>query len=183
MAPPAWGLREEKEGEEEEEEEEEYSSLSSPRRRLRQWHMQVWFCWFRSYAVSSSLVVRPELLDITDGMDHIYSMCARRRPRQWLMPAVLLVLYLALCFLPFRQAQDALHHGRYGSEVQLCRCCLVDLCLLCGTTGASGLEVQKTASSPQLHFYITVVDISSWLRGSSPWSLRPWRFPSCACIR
>ena len=72
----------------------------------------------------------------------------------------LVILHLALFFFPCCQAQDALHHGRYGSEVQLCRCCLVVLCLLCATTGASGLEVQKTASSPQLHFYITVVDIS-----------------------
>ena len=35
---------------------------------------------------------------------------------------VLLVLYLALCLFSCRQAQDALHHGWYGSEVQLCPC-------------------------------------------------------------
>ena len=65
---------------------------------------------------------------------------------------LLVILDLALFFFPCCQAQDALHHGRYGSEVQLCGCCLLDLCLLCATTGASGLEVQKTASSPQLQF-------------------------------
>ena len=39
-------------------------------------------------------------------------------------------------------------------------CCLVDLCLLCATTGALGLEVQKTVGLPQLQPYNTVVDIS-----------------------
>ena len=49
----------------------------------------------------------------------------RRRLRQWLLPGwVLLVLYLALCSFTFRQAQDALHHGRFGPEGHL-RCEMV----------------------------------------------------------
>ena len=70
-----------------------------------------------------------------------------------------MILYLALCFFHCRQAQDALHHGRYGSEGQLCRCCLMELCLLFATTGAMGLEVQKTADLPRLQFYNNLVHI------------------------
>ena len=40
------------------------------------------------------------------------------------------------------------------------RCIMAGMDLWCATTGASGFEVQKTVGSPQLHFYITVVDIS-----------------------
>ena len=58
---------------------------------------------------------------------------------------LLVTIQLALCFFPWRQAQGALHHGRYGKEGKLCRCCLVEMCLLCATTGALGLEVQKIA--------------------------------------
>ena len=52
------------------------SSLSSPRRRLRQWHMQGSFCWFRSYAVSPSFVGRPKLPGFMDGMDNMDSFIA-----------------------------------------------------------------------------------------------------------
>ena len=45
------------------------SSLLSPRRRLRQWLLQGWFSWFRSYAVSPSFFGRPKLLGFMDGMD------------------------------------------------------------------------------------------------------------------
>ena len=59
------------------------SSFSSPRRRLRQWHMQGWFCWFLSYAVSPSFGGRPKLPSFMDGMDKMDSFIARRRSRQW----------------------------------------------------------------------------------------------------
>ena len=58
------------------------SSLSSTR-RLRQWHMQGWFCWFLSYAVSPSFGGRPKLPSFMDGMDKMDSFIARRRSRQW----------------------------------------------------------------------------------------------------
>ena len=45
------------------------SSLFSPRRRLRQWHLQGWFSRFRAFAVSPLSFGRPKLLDFTDGMD------------------------------------------------------------------------------------------------------------------
>ena len=59
------------------------SSFSSPRRRLRQWHMQGWFCWFLSYAVSPSFGGRPKLPSFMDGMDKMDSFIARRRSWQW----------------------------------------------------------------------------------------------------
>ena len=56
------------------------SSRGPAHRRQRQWHFQCWFHWFGAHAVSSSLVVRPKLLDIMDGRDQIKRICARRRP-------------------------------------------------------------------------------------------------------
>ena len=69
--------------------------------------------------LSSSLVVRPKLLDTMDGVDKIYSICARRRPWQWLMLGWFCWYCTSRC-VPFRcrQAQDAPHHGRYDSEGQ-----------------------------------------------------------------
>ena len=71
-------------------------------------------------------------------------------------------------FLPCRQAQDALHHGRYGSEVQLCRCCLV------GNCGCPAVAVHRRSSTS-----------SSCRRDSSPCSRlfgRPWSFFSCSML-
>ena len=59
------------------------SSFSSPRGRLRQWHMQGCFCWFLSYVVSPSFGGRPKLPSFMDGMDKMDSFIARRRSRQW----------------------------------------------------------------------------------------------------
>ena len=49
----------------------------------RQWHMQDWFCWFLSYAVSPSSGGRPKLPSFMDGMDKMDSFIARRHSRQW----------------------------------------------------------------------------------------------------
>ena len=63
-----------------------YSSRGCAHRRQRQWHFQSWLRWFCAYAVSSSLVDRPKLLDIMDGMDQNDSIhCARRRLWLWHM--------------------------------------------------------------------------------------------------
>ena len=124
-------------------------------RRLRQWHLQGWFCWL--------LLALCSLLSLTGPRcSASWPFWTRRTVTSTLvacLDGLLVTLHLALCFFPCRQAPDALHHGRCGSEVQLCRCCLVDLCLLCATTGALGLEVQKSADFPQLKFYNKVVHI------------------------
>ena len=62
------------------------SSRGSAHRRQRQWQFQCWLRWFSAHAVSSSLVGRPKLPGIMDGMDQICCICARRRPQQWLIP-------------------------------------------------------------------------------------------------
>ena len=56
------------------------SSRGPAHRRQRQWHFHCWLRWFYAYAVSSSLVGRPKLLDTMDGLDQNDSIhCARRR--------------------------------------------------------------------------------------------------------
>ena len=106
------------------------SSLSLPRRRLRQWHMQGWFCWFLSYAVSPSFGGRPKLPRFMDGMDKMDSFIARRRSRQW--PAGFAgIVPRAVFSFPGRQAPMLLGiHGRYGPRRTVMRFFLARLVLL-----------------------------------------------------
>ena len=119
------------------------------RRRHRQWH--VYGCFAGFYLAMSSLpwCAGP------DARHH-----GRYEPEglfRSLIPAVacarlvlLVILHLALC-VPCRQAQDARHRGRYGSPGGAVPVVCNNRCL--------GLEVQKTAGSPQLQFINKVVYI------------------------
>ena len=135
--------------------------LLRDRARRRHWQWHVYGCFAGFYLAMSSL-------PWCAGPD------ARRHG--WyepeglfraLIPAVacarlvlLVILHLALCFFPCRQAQDARHHGRYGSPGGAALVVCNNRCL--------GLEVQKTAGSPQLHFINKVVRIPVEVQRSFP---------------
>ena len=92
------------------------SSLFSPRRRLRQWHLQSWFSRFRAGFTGDDVprvmfpsgVARPKMLRIMAGMVQKDSCSGMARL------VLLVTVHLVLCFLPSLQARDAWHHGRYG---------------------------------------------------------------------
>ena len=158
------------------------------RRRHRQWYAPGWFssvlAVFLSYgrpqAARHHCRYAPEgLFSSRSSFRHgrcalgCFSRCVPSFPAvAWTImrssfPAVacarlvlLVTLHLTLCFFPCRQAQDR------GITAGMDH--LVVLCLLCATTGALGLEVQKTA------FF--------WRCCSSPTrsSTSPQRFPTCS---
>ena len=89
------------------------------------------------------------------------------------LDGLLVTLHLALCFFPCRQAQDALHHGRYGPEVQLCRC-LDGLLVIRWCRNCPAVAVHRRSSTSL-----------SCRRDSSPWSRlfgRPLSFFSSSSL-
>ena len=68
-----------------------YVARCRAHRRLRQWHVQGWSCWYALRAVIPSIVVWPMMLGIMDGMEQkdsyvVSSLQGRRHP--WSIPMV-----------------------------------------------------------------------------------------------
>ena len=168
MAGLAWHrlLRLWDEEEEEEEEEEADSSdlfppLSWPRSSSTSAVVCSWLVFFCARSVPFLWQAQAARHHCRYAPEGLFSSRSSSFPAVACARLVLLVtLHLTLCFFPCRQAQDR------GITAGMDH--LVVLCLLCATTGALGLEVQKTA------FF--------WRCCSSPTrsSTSPQRFPTCS---